>query len=115
MRELTQHMVAQLVSAVTGWLTSDHELFLWGRRRLQLMRVYNVREGIDCNYDTLPNRFFTDPVDAGRHRGAVLDRAVFTESGQQYYELMGWDACGEPTADTLTSLGLRWAISHQFR
>jgi aldehyde:ferredoxin oxidoreductase len=115
MRELTQHTVAALVHAVTGWVTSDQELFLWGRRRLQLMRLYNQREGIGRDEDTLPARFFTDPVDAGRHRGAVLDRAVFTESVGRYYMLMGWDAHGMPTADTLLSLGLDWATTQRSR
>lgn len=113
MRELTQHTVAALVHAVTGWRTSDHELFLWGRRRLNLMRLYNLREGIDAGDDTLPDRFFTHPVDAGRHRGAVLDRSVFADSVQRYYALMGWNARGEPTSATLISLGLEWAMPEQ--
>jgi aldehyde:ferredoxin oxidoreductase len=111
MRELTQRRVAQLVHAVTGWLTSDYELFLWGRRRWNLMRLYNLREGIGSELDALPDRFFERPVDAGRHAGAVLDRAVFCRSLQEYYELAGWDHLGTPTPTTLASLGLSWADS----
>jgi aldehyde:ferredoxin oxidoreductase len=109
MRELSQRRVAQLVHAVTGWLTSDYELFLWGRRRWNLMRLYNLREGIGSEFDALPDRFFERPIDAGRHAGAVLDRAVFCRSLQEYYELAGWDHLGRPTATTLASLGLSWA------
>ena len=109
MRELTQRRVAQLVNAVTGWLTSDYELFLWGRRRWNLMRLYNLREGIGADSDQLPDRFFEEPVDAGRHTGAILDRAVFSRSLHQYYELAGWDDLGRPTPTTLASLGLSWA------
>jgi aldehyde:ferredoxin oxidoreductase len=111
MRELTQRRVAQLVHAVTGWLTSDYELFVWGRRRWNLMRLYNLREGIGSELDALPDRFFERPVDAGRHAGAVLDRAVFCRSLQEYYELAGWDHLGTPTPTTLASLGLSWADS----
>jgi aldehyde:ferredoxin oxidoreductase len=109
MRELTQRSVAQLVHAVTGWLTSDYELILWGRRRWNLMRLYNLREGISSKLDRLPDRFFEQSVDAGRHKGAVLDRAVFSRSLQEYYELAGWDGFGRPTPTTLASLGLSWA------
>ncbi|MDX1891371.1 aldehyde ferredoxin oxidoreductase C-terminal domain-containing protein [Mycolicibacterium sp. 050158] len=109
MRELTQRHVAELIHAVTGWLTSDHELFLWGRRRWNLMRLYNLREGIDAAADRLPDRFFDDPIDAGRLAGAVLDRATFTKSVREYYALAGWDDLGRPLPITLASLGLLWA------
>lgn len=108
-RELTLPDVARLVHAVTGWATSDAEIFLWGRRRLQLMRLYNLREGLTAEADTLPDRFFDDPVDAGRHRGAVLDRAQFDVAVRQYYELVGWDDRGIPRRSTLAALGLTWA------
>lgn len=109
MRLLTQARVAEIVAAVTGWLTSDHEIMLWGRRRWNLMRLYNIREGIGAERDTLPERFFTEPVDSGRHAGAVLDRDAFSDALAQYYALAGWDAEGVPTSITLASLGLQWA------
>jgi aldehyde:ferredoxin oxidoreductase len=109
-RELTLPAVARLVHAVTGWATSDSEIFLWGRRRLQLMRVYNLREGLTAEGDTLPDRFFEDPVDAGRHRGAVLHRPAFDAAVRQYYELAGWDERGVPRRSTLAALGLAWAL-----
>lgn len=108
-RELTLPLVAQLVRAVTGWVTSDAEIFLWGRRRLQLMRVYNLREGLTAEADTLPDRFFEDAVDTGRHRGAVLHRTTFHAAVRRYYELSGWDDQGVPRPSTLAALGLAWA------
>ncbi|MGH3639142.1 MAG: aldehyde ferredoxin oxidoreductase C-terminal domain-containing protein, partial [Mycobacterium sp.] len=113
MRELTQRKVARLVYAVTGWLTSDSEIFLWGRRRWNLMRVYNQREGIGSEADRLPDRFFEEPVDAGRNRGAILDRSEFDESLQLYYELVGWDLRGRPKPSTLLALGIDWATGVQ--
>ncbi|MCV7423511.1 hypothetical protein H7K45_23425 [Mycobacterium yunnanensis] len=109
MRELTQRHVAQLVHTVTGWLTSDHEIFMWGRRRWNLMRLYNLREGIDAEDDRLPDRFFDEPIDAGRLAGAVLDRSTFAASVREYYALAGWDDRGRPLPITLASLGLLWA------
>lgn len=109
-RELTLPTIGRLVRAVTGWTTSDAEIFLWGRRRLQLMRVYNLREGIPAGADTLPDRFFEEPVNAGRHRGAVLHRSAFEAAVRQYYELVGWDERGIPRRSALTALGLGWAV-----
>lgn len=73
------------------------------------MRLYNLREGIDAAADRLPDRFFDDPIDAGRLAGAVLDRATFTKSVREYYALAGWDDLGRPLPITLASLGLLWA------
>jgi aldehyde:ferredoxin oxidoreductase len=111
MRELTQRRVTRLVQAVTGWMTADSEVLLWGRRRWNLMRLYNQREGIGSDADRLPDRFFDEKVDVGRHRGAALDRTGFADALQLYYELAGWDSNGVPKPSTLTALGIEWALS----
>jgi aldehyde:ferredoxin oxidoreductase len=111
MRALTLRDVAALVSAVTGWETSEPEIFLWGRRRWNLMRLYNLREGIDAVADALPRRFFQEPIDAGRHAGLQLDEQTFRAAINQYYELVGWDSAGVPLPSTLVALGLQWATS----
>lgn len=109
MRVLSLGDVSAAVAAVTGWQTSDAEILLWGRRRLTLMRLYNLREGIGPDADRLPDRFFSEPIDVGRHRGAVLDRERFDRAVQEYYELAGWDECGRPLPIHLVALGLGWA------
>lgn len=111
MRELTQQRVSELVAAVTGWVTSDYEIFQWGRRRWNLMRVYNLREGITAAEDWLPDRFFDDAVDSGRLRGSVIDRAGFALALSHYYRCAGWDEQGRPREETLRSLGLLWAAA----
>jgi aldehyde:ferredoxin oxidoreductase len=100
---------SSLVEAVTGWQTSDHEIFAWGNRRLQLMRIYNLREGVTGEADRLPARFFDGPLDAGRHQGIRLDRHEFTAAKQLYYELSGWDQAGVPRRPALVTAGLGWA------
>ncbi|WNV82697.1 aldehyde ferredoxin oxidoreductase C-terminal domain-containing protein [Umezawaea sp. Da 62-37] len=91
-RNLTEDSAAALVSAVTGWDVSPAELREWGRRRLALMRRYNLREGLTSADDTLPDRFFTLPVDSGRLAGAVLDRPVFEAAVVRLRGLLGWEA-----------------------
>ncbi|MET1071847.1 MAG: aldehyde ferredoxin oxidoreductase C-terminal domain-containing protein [Umezawaea sp.] len=91
-RNLTEDSAAALVAAVTGWDVSPAELRGWGRRRLALMRRYNLREGLTSADDTLPDRFFTLPVDSGRLAGAVLDRPVFEAAVVRLRGLLGWEA-----------------------
>ncbi len=100
-RSLDLEMMAGLVAGITGWRTSSWEFMRWGERRNHLLRVYNLREGLTAADDTLPERFFTEPVQHGRLAGAVLDRATFGEAIRTWYRMMGWDDRGVPLAATL--------------
>jgi aldehyde:ferredoxin oxidoreductase len=108
-RILSLEDVARLVRAITGWDTDIDEVMRWGARRMQLMRLYNLREGIDASQDRLPDRFFDEPIDAGPWAGQRLDRDAFGAMIATYYELMGWDTRGVPTAETSRDSGLEWA------
>jgi len=105
-RELDLPDLARLVHLVTGWRTSDHEIFTWGRRRWHLMRLFNLREGLSAEDDILPTRFFDTPIDTGRHRGVRLDRKGFRDAVALYYEMVGWDAAGRPTRAALAAANL---------
>jgi aldehyde:ferredoxin oxidoreductase len=54
------------------------------------MRRYNLREGLTSADDTLPDRFFTLPVDGGWLAGTVLDRAEFEAATRRLCDLLGW-------------------------
>ena len=100
-RVFTLQDMAAMVGAVTGWVTSSYELMRFGERRLHLMRVYNLREGLSAADDTLPARFFEEGVQAGRWAGVKLDRAKFQAMILTYYRMMGWDDAGAPLYETL--------------
>jgi aldehyde:ferredoxin oxidoreductase len=89
-RILTEDDIAGLVTAVTGWAITVDDLRTWGRRRWNLLRTYARREGHTDADDTLPDRFFTEPITAGRLAGAVLDREAFRKARDEYYRLAGW-------------------------
>jgi len=108
-RVLSMEMITRLVTALTGWQTSSYEFMRWGERRNHLMRLYNLREGLGAEDDTLPERFFTTPIEHGRLRGTVIDRDRFDETIGAYYEMMGWDEQGVPRAATLLDHQLEWA------
>ena len=109
-RVLTLEDMASLLSAVTGWSTSSFEIMQFGKRRLDLMRVYNLREGLIAADDTLPERFFTDPVGVGRWAQTHLDRERFQASIRTYYRMMGWDDAGRPSYETLIDGHLEWVV-----
>jgi aldehyde:ferredoxin oxidoreductase len=108
-RVLTLEQMAQMLAAVTGWRTSSYEIMRFGERRLQLMRVYNLREGLTAADDTLPDRFFDDPIPSGQWAGHRLNREQFTAAIRTYYRMMGWDDAGIPSYETLLDHHLEWA------
>ena len=109
-RLLSLPQMAQLLHAVTGWETSDHEIMRIGERRLHLMRWYNQREGITSAEDELPERFYTESISEGPRKGDVIDKENFHKSIKTFYEMIGWDENAIPLTATLYDHGLEWLI-----
>ena len=103
-------MIAALIRAITGWETSAYEFMRWGDRRNHLMRVYNLREGLTKADDSLPERFFSEPIAYGRLAGTVLDHRTFQAAIDCYYQMMGWDKDGRPLPATLQDFNLEWTL-----
>ncbi|HSW42159.1 MAG TPA: aldehyde ferredoxin oxidoreductase family protein [Patescibacteria group bacterium] len=98
------------VRAVTGWDDFDvDELIEIGERRLNMLRVFNEREGIDRAADKLPAKFFRPLQGTGPTADVALDPAEIEGALDAYYRLAGWDGrTGNPTPATLDRLGLGW-------
>jgi aldehyde:ferredoxin oxidoreductase len=109
-RALTMTDLTEIVRAITGWETSAYELMRWGERRNHLMRVYNLREGFSSADDTLPDRFFTEPIRTRHNSQTRLDRNEFQKVLHTYYEMMGWDERGIPREATLIDYELEWTM-----
>jgi aldehyde:ferredoxin oxidoreductase len=109
-RLLSLETIARMTAAITGWETSSYELMRWGERRNHLMRIYNLREGLTKADDVLPDRFYEQPIDFGRLRGAVLDRDEFKRLVEFLYEMNGWDQEGVPLPATLYDHHLEWTL-----
>jgi aldehyde:ferredoxin oxidoreductase len=102
--------MADLMTAATGWDVSVDDIQTIGRRRLNLMRAYNAREGLTRDHDTLPKKLFTKPLSGGRTDGMTLDPDELDMAITQYFELAGWDVeTGIPRRTTLEEVGLGWA------
>jgi aldehyde:ferredoxin oxidoreductase len=102
----------EMIKAVTGWDDfSLEELMTIGERRLNMMRVFNAREGLTRAEDKLPKKFFKALAGTGPTADVALSQEELTEAQDMYYELSGWDAAsGNPTAETLRRLELDWVL-----
>ena len=107
-----EHML-RLVNAVTGWDVTMAELLEVGERRVNMMRAFNAREGINRNQDTLPEKFFSKGLQGGPSDGLKIDRQEFENALSEYYRQCGWDEDrGVPTRETLERLGLDWVADN---
>lgn len=95
-----------LLNAATGFNYTVEEYLKCGERIWNLIRVFNVREGVRRKDDTLPPRVFEDPLPDDVVKGVVLRRDEFDNALMEYYRLRGWDLNGIPTKGKLVELGL---------
>ena len=79
-----------------------------GDRIFNLMKCYNVREGLTRKDDTWPRRFFEEPIPDGPFKGSVLDENQFNRLLEEYYALRGWEKRSSiPGKGKLMELGLQ--------
>jgi aldehyde:ferredoxin oxidoreductase len=100
----------QMIHAVTGWEVTLDELRTIGARRLNMLRAFNAREGLDRKHDKLPKKFFKTLRGSGPTSGMTLTPEEFELALDVYYRLAGWTADGIPTQQTLEKLDLAWAM-----
>jgi aldehyde:ferredoxin oxidoreductase len=100
---------ADMVKAVTGWDVTVDELVTIGERRLNLMRVFNAREGFDRAQDKLPKKFYKALQGEGPTAGIALTHEEVEFALDEYYKLAGWTNDGKPTKAQLEKLDLAWA------
>ncbi len=113
-RSMTLEEMGSLLGAITGWESSSYEVMAYGQRRINLTKIYNIREGLTADQDTLPDRFFTDPITVGRWSNYYIDRDKFQEMIQTYYAMMGWDEAGKPRYSTLLANRLEFVVDEGY-
>ncbi len=100
---LTLEQIAPLFSSLTGIesLGNAEKLLEAGERVNNLVRLFNLREGLTAEQDTLPARFTAEPLPDGPRCGATVE---VSEMVQTYYKLRGWTEDGKPTRELLDRL-----------
>ena len=93
------------IRAVTGWDFSMWELMKVGERRLNLMRVFNAREGVGAEQDTIPEKLRA-PLLGGPTNGVYVSAAELDDAKALYYAMAGWDEEGRPCRAKLVELAL---------
>ena len=99
--------VGEIVEKVTGWNTTVWELMKTGERCMNMMRAFNVREGLKREDDRLPPRLHK-ALASGPLKGARFDPDEFEKAKETYYLMMGWNSQGKPTLAKLQELGIEW-------
>jgi aldehyde:ferredoxin oxidoreductase len=95
-----------LIRLATGLSLSPKELRAVGERICTLERMMLVGDGLSRSDDTLPGRYFDEPIPEGPAQGHFISRAGFDEMLDEYYRLHGWDDTGNPKKSALRRLGL---------
>lgn len=65
-----------------------------GRNTIDMERMFNLREGMTRADDTLPKRYFDEPLPAGLAKGHRIERDAFEKMLDEYYILRGWNLDG---------------------
>lgn len=94
------------VSTLTGLPITAEQLDEIGRNISGIEHMLNFRLGLRSKDDTLPNRWFEEPVDTGPFKGEKIDRKQFESMKSRFYELTGFNSEGVPRADWHQKLAL---------
>jgi aldehyde:ferredoxin oxidoreductase len=93
---------SKFIKLATG-MKMDYGLFARaGARGYTLERLFNLREGIGKEQDSLSKRFTEDELIKGKPKS----RVPLGKMMPKYYKLRGWDQNGVPTPKTVRKLGL---------
>ena len=104
---LTGEDWAILIESLLGYEFSEKDFRLLGERIYNLERVYNIREGLTRDDDTLPKRLLEEPLPDGPAEGQTVNLDPLLDA---YYAYRGWNKNGVPTPEKLTELGLEYFI-----
>ncbi|HIN18374.1 MAG TPA: aldehyde ferredoxin oxidoreductase [Gammaproteobacteria bacterium] len=107
------------LTRLTGIQFSSDEVLLAGSNITALERMINYRIGLRVADDTLPQRWFDEPIDEGPFQGELIDRDEFEALKKRYYHVAGLTEHGIPgperherLARTVTGFSIRVELPH---
>ena len=96
--------------AVMGIPLSEEEYILAGERIWNLIKLFNLREGLSREDDSLPPRMFEEaltlPSGVYDRDSVVIPKEAFEGALDRYYKKRGWNNEGIPTLNKLKALDL---------
>lgn len=93
-----------LISAVTGLEFTPETLSQVGQRVIDTERLINADFGLTRADDTLPKRYFDEPMPARKTRGHLIERDKFQQMLDDYYTERGWDETGRVPKEKQTKI-----------
>jgi aldehyde:ferredoxin oxidoreductase len=87
---------AAQIGNVTGLQFALGELDRVGLNVMGVERLINRRLGVTRKDDTLPERWFEEPIKVGGYKGEKIDRAEFDAMLSRFYEISNLDQEGVP-------------------
>ncbi len=101
------NMACRVFNLATGKDWTVERILKISERVRNLERMFDVRQGLRRQDDSLPRKFFKEPLQKGPYKGEVMDEEKFEAMKDEYYEIRGWDKMtGIPTQAKLEELGL---------
>jgi aldehyde:ferredoxin oxidoreductase len=90
-----------MVNSCLGTNYKADDLLSIGERIWNIERLFNMKAGFNIDHDTLPERFFKEPIPDGPAEGQISHvKGMLPE----YYQLRGWSEQGEPLQGKLQEL-----------
>ena len=98
---------SEFIRLSTGLEMSVEELQEIGERIYTVERMLLGKFGVgDRKDDTLPERWFNEPIEGETSSGEVIDKDKFEQFLDEYYALHNWDNEGHPTSEHVKKLGI---------
>jgi aldehyde:ferredoxin oxidoreductase len=92
------------INELTQLSFNEKQLDEVGRNITGLERMINFRLGLREDDDTLPARWFDEPIKVGPFKGEKIDRVQFAAARDRFYQLTGLNQAGVPALDWHTKL-----------
>ncbi|OGR28204.1 MAG: aldehyde ferredoxin oxidoreductase [Desulfobacterales bacterium RIFOXYA12_FULL_46_15] len=108
---ISKETYARLLNAACGTQYSPDIFQNTGERIWNLVRMFNLRQGMDPAEDTLPRRFVEEPLTDGPGKGHRISKKDMAYMKQEYYKTRGWDENGVPLDKTLKQLRIDYVKS----
>lgn len=104
-RELSTDHVVALANQYLSHQVTRSDIDQWGLLRLGMLRDANALLGTPPEADWLPERFFTQPLPAGRLAGSVIDPAKLSNAIDCVRSALSWSGDGvDPDSDIAAAI-----------
>jgi aldehyde:ferredoxin oxidoreductase len=103
-RELSEQNILDLYVALTSDNLSFDDFIFLGKLRLHAQQIFNIKNGFEESRNTLPRRFFNEPIKSGPAKGVQVNYAQFVKAKTMIYHENNWSDKAVPENGTAVAL-----------